>query len=293
MHFLFCLALLLFPQSQPPVPTPSKTSHIKQAETSGKKPKSAPNENPTDELTDAVNKLAANVAAQNQQSSTSKQNYKTSSDWWLKLNTGVVTLATLALAILAFCQWRAMHRQAEYMRNGLRVSIRATRISRQSAIAAKASADSLKSIERPWLLIESFDYTFGPFQQEDGERRNAYYSVWRFRNYGKTPARILDVGGDLIDIRHIGELPPTPAYRKAPHYTDYGILAPDAKSDLVEVPAHGSITEQQSRLKLVVMGFVRYADPWDEEHETRFCYVRDQFTGNNDMIGPPSYNQHT
>jgi hypothetical protein len=70
-------------------------------------------------------------------------------------------------------QWRAMHKQANYMRDNLALT-------KQSADAAAANAQALINAERAWLDIYFV-------------RDHADLCSVRAKNHGRTPAHIIDV----------------------------------------------------------------------------------------------------
>lgn len=171
-------------------------------------------------------------------------------------------------------------------------------LTRIAANAAKTSADSLKNIERPWLLITTLQHSSFPFGKE---RKNTSIATWFFKNHGRTPAYICEVAGQFTMVEKIADLPAEPIYRRAPTYSDYGVIAPQEESTAVHIPYDLILVAPDiwSKLKsdearLITSGLIRYKDAFGYEHETRFCYLYDWASGQfNDMVGPESYNRHT
>lgn len=115
MRLFLILFITLFAvgqPSQPPSPTPQKAAHANQSETNPEQQKQTANDQATENLMSAINQLSAEIAARNQQQSSAPDKDDTSTKWWARGNTIAVTLFTGALAVLAYFQWRAMHRQA-------------------------------------------------------------------------------------------------------------------------------------------------------------------------------------
>jgi hypothetical protein len=119
---LFALSVV-WQQSPPPVPTPGKAAHLQNDKTSPDQKRGSADKSSADELVSAINRLTAAVAAANQKQPAAPSKEKSSDENWLKINAGLVTLFTCALAVLAFFQWRAMHRQADYLRSAERAHI--------------------------------------------------------------------------------------------------------------------------------------------------------------------------
>jgi hypothetical protein len=109
---LFLTFFAVGQQSQAPVPTPAKTVHNHQAKGNSKEKKPSSSDEATKQLASAINQLTAEIVARNQAQSRTPDPTQTQADWWTKANTISIPVFTLALTVLAFLQWRAMHRQA-------------------------------------------------------------------------------------------------------------------------------------------------------------------------------------
>jgi len=158
----------------------------------------------------------------------------------------------------------------------LRGIIRQAEANETSALAAKASADALMNIERPWLLIS---YK----KSEDAG------AVFRVTNYGHTPSVIVEVGGTCI-TEDIEQLPAEPQYGKAAFF-NYRPLAEKMESGNIWIP-----NEAVKRVgQFIAFGYVKYKDPFDREpHETRFCYrLSKNPLFENQPWGPLAYHRHT
>jgi len=101
-----------FAQSQPPSPTPPKASHDQQ---STKDTKSDERKTPDKAITPPL------IGEPHSDQNGSKKASDSPSDWWLIIPTTAIAGAA-AVQVWIYC------RQADYMRRGLRISIRQTRI---------------------------------------------------------------------------------------------------------------------------------------------------------------------
>jgi|GEM_PF-4878400 len=144
---------------------------------------------------------------------------------------------------------------------------------------------ALRRIERAWLLVTDVEYTEYPEVVKRDERRisGAYFAV---KNYGKSPAWIASIGGSFVTINSLADLPPKPAYQTIKDVKDKGIvIVPmtveeddyqvfkfphESNSDINDAEFQRAIHQT---ILWCVYGFVTYRDIFNEERETRFCYV--------------------
>lgn len=161
------------------------------------------------------------------------------------------------------------------------------KIGKQTAEAAKASADALINIERPWLLVSH------------AERRVANavggksYLVFKVTNYGNTPAEITDVGGGWAVFINIDEMPKEPEYGHAGFYNDRPIPKDQQSGEIV---IQYDRSKHVANSHLIGFGFIKYRGAFagrdtPSPYVTRFSYCFTQF-GNN-PCGLPGYNSHT
>jgi hypothetical protein len=122
-----CLA-----QSQPPAQAPSKTGQINQNIHADENYKRNTDDKHAAKAGSSINQNKPNSGSA-QKDGKGDQSSDSSS-----LGNLLVVIFTGALAILAILEFWAMHRQAEYMRRGLRISVKQARIANRSALAAKA-----------------------------------------------------------------------------------------------------------------------------------------------------------
>jgi len=170
-----------------------------------------------------------------------------------------------------------------------------------SAKAAKVSADSLINIERPWLLVTEVEYSE---MRGDGTESAAYVVL---KNYGKSPAWILEMGGDFRTIKRLSELPAAPVYKTIKNEAQRGLVVVpltvenkdrhyffiphESNTDVNHAEFDKAITQE---LLWVVFGYARYRDVFNAVRETRFCYVLgDSMPRFLPVDVGPEYNRHT
>jgi hypothetical protein len=197
-----------------------------------------------------------------------------------------------------FLIWIAIFRQTKLNRI-------AARAAKESADAAKTSADFIVNTERAWVLPiisrPTGDYAVKEHEiNQFGERLSPLEIKFDFKNFGKTPAVITTWRILFVAIKEIGDLPPQP---------DYGIPAPPQNS--IMLPQEESFTDKQririlpndpsgeSAMILYAYGFIRYLDIFGQSRETRFGYASDAGKPKDilwrtpEIAGPPEYNKHT
>lgn len=154
---LFFLPLLAA-QSQPPPPTPRETTQDDKGKADSKQGEAANDQKGSDKISTAIDKLTSEVASWKKQSASTPQENDAPADWWSKWSTILLAIGTLAIAVLAFFQWRAMrgHKQsleamASHMESGLTET-------KKAADAAKESVESAKysfiASHRPKLSVK-------------------------------------------------------------------------------------------------------------------------------------------
>ena len=136
------LPILLLAQSQPPSPTPAKPTQKSKGTATDKQVEVSSIQGDANSLSAAVDKLTSEIASWKKQESAKQDKTDTSAERWAIGSAAVSATATIAIAILAFFQWRSMDKQrlamdmqAKYMSDGLIET-------RRAVDAAKASADT-------------------------------------------------------------------------------------------------------------------------------------------------------
>jgi len=136
-------------QSQPPAPTPTKPSHDDQRKSSTENSKGRSNQGSTKSVSTTGTKSTSEVTGGNKSNLATESENKTSPEWWLIASTIISALATVAIALLGYFQWQAMHKQrlameeqARYMRDTLEENKKSADASVVSADAARSSAET-------------------------------------------------------------------------------------------------------------------------------------------------------
>jgi hypothetical protein len=191
--WLLFLSTLLFAQSHPPSPAPSKPTKNNQREASGKQDKTAENQRISDSLSAAVNQLASEMAARETQANALREKGDSSTDRGIMWSAIVTAVATVFIGWLGYRQWRTLQehrevfaRQAGYIRRALKQTKIAAEAAKRTADAA---AVQFELTERPWLSIEATpagDLYFDP----SGINLAMAYKVL---NIGKSPATRISV----------------------------------------------------------------------------------------------------
>jgi hypothetical protein len=174
------IALLLQLNSQPPSPTPPKVAQPQQQQGANKTSEGERPQLTNPETTGIVNNKSDNH--------TSEGNEKTPTNRWFIGLTG-------ALVLLAGAQFWAMHRQAEYMRKGLSLSIRQARTAARSADAAVLSAETAKQalalLEVADIMVSEISFSTG------GLMARETVLCFLIKNCGRSRAENVTVVGEF------------------------------------------------------------------------------------------------
>jgi hypothetical protein len=157
------------------------------------------------------------------------------------------------------------------------------------------------NIERPWLLITFADNWVEQFDKTKPQDKTTT-AIWKFKNFGRTPAFILYIGCTLEIVPDPNKLPPQPVYGKPYKFTDEMMaIAPNQESGGIGAAVDHPDTPESSEfykcvngeLRLVLYGCVRYASSFNSKNilETRFCYeyvfAGPRESGFSKLSGPP------
>jgi hypothetical protein len=192
------LASFLLWQSQPPSPTPTKTAQDNQGNATSKQAVATSNQNDAKSLSTAIDKLTSEVAAWKKQQAAEERERDPSSGGWAIWSTIVTAFATIAIAFLGYFQWRAMHRQADYMRRALQLSIRQTRLAARSTAATEVAANAAKSsagiAEEALRIAERADLFLSNVNTDKVFSTESCVGI-EIKNFGRTTAEgvILDM----------------------------------------------------------------------------------------------------
>lgn len=137
-------------------------------------------------------------------------------------------------------------------------------------------ADALINSERAWVFadIGQLPGDFAPTPNAVGVATMPIF----FRNYGRTPARLVRLCLRACQVQTIDGLPAEPEYRQAnimdlvipPNVNvNEGIAVAPAS---VSVPISDFVAVRQGASFLYVYGFVDYVDFGGVERQTRFCW---------------------
>ena len=148
---------------------------------------------------------------------------------------------------------------------------------RDSADAAKASADALQEIERGWLIPKKISGT--PSGNVISSNVTwAPYINFPWKNVGRSACTTLDEGCRLFLIGKIDDLPEVPDYRKREVHVPR-LLYPEAKirkmvyaDNLFQNGLIDWNRIQSGEIAAVLIGFMKYQTV-GTDHETRFFYV--------------------
>lgn len=311
MHFFFALFFTLFAvnqQSQPPSPAPRKPAHTNQSGASPEQKKTSANDQTTTDLISAMNQLTAAMAAENQQQSREQTDKKSPSDGWAIANAILVTIFTGALAILAFLQWKAMHRQADIYDRQREILDKQAEISAKQlsiiesekdvanqryseqlelatkqANTARQSADVLIASERAWVSVTidwspGYSGLFISAHMEHGHTVHGYMTTVRmtYKNDGRTPAWINERRANLEIFNNLPDTPPIERAEIIKHGIE-SLAAGQEKS--FDTPLSCEGTQTMDNLA-VIYGVVKYRTAVGIAGESVFGY-RISFGGTN------------
>ncbi len=180
---LASLTALLVAQSQPPPPTPSEPGNKNQQVSGDEQTNAKPTETPSEHIPPVVNQSQPQPAEKARDRDSGERGYEPPFNRW---NAALVTLFTGILAILAFLQYRAMRQQADYMRDGLKITEQAADASTKSAKAAEDGVRQARETaiidQRPWVLAR------GATLQRPIKAGDFVEAHITLTNAGKTPA---------------------------------------------------------------------------------------------------------
>lgn len=195
----------------------------------------------------------------------------TSAEWWLFI-LGVPTLGALL--------WQA------------NATKDAASAAQEGAEAALLNAQAVINVERPW---------FAPtMERYQDEAHGTLYRV-RITNKGRTPGYLYEINSAKLFAEDPYKLPIPPNYNAPCYAPDTLFFATDDSfTDRERIPGYSPDFILQERASergqfdfLVLYGRVTYVDliAKDRVHETRWCYVWNEYRGFM-PCGPVEYNGH-
>ena len=205
--------------------------------------------------------------------------------------------------------WKTIHEQRSEMAIQTGVLKDSVVVAQQAADAAEKSASGLANSERAWLLVEKV--WFGSHPDKLGQTTIPWGELvirCETKNYGRTPARVLDVRA-MIEFGSTHDPSRIPLDERI--YESSGIAVPrwvvltDRKQTFYAVQFDSSRPEQEFKVTgntriCFIHGTIEYWDMFSETRRfTRFCFRWDSTDGNRrqgeEFIreGEDSYNQQT
>jgi hypothetical protein len=281
------LATLGMGQSQPP--SPSKISKPKQQQSSSAHQPSAQQVNPP-----------CPTATADQSSTKHEQEDKKKVHGWHKFVTWPESITAWAIMFtLGAIIWQAI------------ASSTAAKAALRSAIAAKDSAEALKSAERAWIIgsIEKMENLTA--WQPDISKVEIFWISPTIKNVGRTPGRITRVRAKALFRMPDEPMQPEATYdltyqhdypnKNDGLFTDEVVLVPGASVQTVNVglSAQDFAKVRSGPFLLSVCGVIDYRDIYERTWYSRFCYEYHIPHGFNPLPegfyvgGPPGYNKAT
>jgi hypothetical protein len=266
------IALLLQLPSQPPSPTPIPHTQHKESKATGEHSKTPNDQNRTDYLPSAIDKLTAEIASRNKAQTSYKDNNNTSSYGWVKWSTIASAAATLLIAVLAFFQWRAMDRQrramdrqAEHMRDGLAETKRAADAAEQAAHTAQKALYISSSAD---ILIQEVSHSSGHQAQPSSD------ITVTLKNCGQTKAVGLIIYIRIAVIEHHKTRPGDIDNLKRGGLGTPRVMGPSEETAFNLGPIGWAITDTVDWQKirnqiqwLWIQVVISYKDVFDRSHE--------------------------
>lgn len=206
MKLLLLLSLACLAQSQPPAPSGLKSGQPKQTSTATEDGKGQADKDPPQPVTISV------VNSPEIQHATKDHQEEPSSDWWMRIFTGLIFLAT---AVQAYIYWR----QKQLMREALGETERA-------ANAAKDSAMAMMNSERAWVVVQpahAAPTLIAAVPGISGAPQHMFcFRIW---NAGKTTATEVKAFAWYVMVDTLEELPVSPQYGVLEDFPN-GVLIP-------------------------------------------------------------------
>ncbi len=305
---LNCLAIfaMILAFIQAPVPVPSKTTA---GTGNGVRKHASENQRNSSRTTPAHPTFApaleqhnsSNQAAGDHPQSVSVREFPAvsiSKDWTDKV---YWAFSGLLVIVGSFQAW-FLYRTLGAVKEQADIAEKTARAAEKSADVANASIETLREIERAWIFEEIIFPNELPSQPISGDILVTVV-VFKFWNYGKTPARVLGTSLHFHTVN--GTLPKTPEYGIQPIHAGDGHMLASGKyisgSRWLEgqsvITPEERIAIRMGRMNLYAYGVIVY-ETLEKTSYTRFCYLWDEPTGfvTSDSVpafrkgGPAEYN---
>jgi hypothetical protein len=305
-------------RSQPPSPAPSKSTQNDKSKSNGKQTETSDNKSAADQISSAIDRLTSEVASWKKQQGANPEKDDSSADWWLKWSTIISSVATVAIAVLAYFQWRrmgahekALHAMATHMKTGLSATTAAADAANKSADSGKRSADAFIESEQAWVIVSDvLQPSLGPMI---AGMAMVNFFVFTLTNCGRSAAQLSGPFKTAVRLLDRNEsLPKAPEYGPKDSWFDRRELAPVYGTVLGAGDKHGAIpipledmavekVREDVRMgakRLYVYASMKYYT-LGRQRELRFGYVLfPKGGGIQDDVwvrfeDPPEYNKHT
>lgn len=235
---------------------------------------------------------------------------KSSPDWWNISLTAVIAIAAISQAIGIFGQIAIYRRQTEVMKGSLAAAKTSADAALTGAEASLQQAQFLIDAERAWVL-ETIDFPpkILPVQPVSGPMITVFVS-FSFKNYGKSPARILDIKLNFHRIEYPNRLADVPDYAPSvmPELGSYGRMMAADQGFSVALSLQGqtafeigdAVEVAAKQVGIYAYGVVEY-ETLGKKFFTQFCYewfepqglVTDVDRPGFRIGGPAKYNRAT
>lgn len=157
----------------------------------------------------------------------------------------------------------------------------------------REQTDANKRTQRAWILAHSrpkvryekgWWRTVGEpsdenYDSADFSKRKPNIFGYRIKNLGKTPGRVTMEWSGMIESEELGKLPSPPPYfdeKLAAIFTQnptFYVPGQRTRSKLFPQLSGFSDAIAKGEKFLYIFGIIKYIDAWEQEHETRFCFL--------------------
>ena len=308
------LAILLqTPQSsQPPSQGPPQSSKDEKRQGTTEQRVGRKDNTKADNASSAVEKPRSEITSRKDQQ-TSDEDKSDPSSGWFKGSTIATAIATLAIAVLGFLQWRAMHKQrlameeqAKYMGQALSETVKAANAATENAesskrqvsvmeaqsastkqaadaatvgaLAAQQSAQVIINSERAWLLLEK------------GPTGNVTPGgiAFQFKNHGRTPAWITEINTALVLSKRI-LLDIDPSVLEVRPFNNFVVVPGETTRPWVNnLKPLDAPPDEFNATWVFFFGIVKYRDIFQQARETGFLFQFVENPGDDGGVWLPS-----
>lgn len=174
---------------------------------------------------------------------------------------GITAIATIVIGAFTCTLWLATTQQARLTEASIRIAER--------ALTELEAPFVFVQINSPGLTVEGSQTHFGMLQ-------------WCVVNYGRTPASILETFHEIPSVERDHDPPAVDPTQRRGHQLPYGVIAPPNGGRSHDFPAIPVPNRPFSTHSPFFLGFVRYADIFQNRFILGFCFLFD--AGSNTWI---------